>query len=137
MLFRLAVSSERRRSTAASWVAGRPGGGRRRPRPTSISSATTSSLIWSTARTPRSTAGLRRAGAQRYAISGSCWAGEDWERAAALLQGHDVPFLVEPHVRYRGEPREEALLLVADPSGNAIEFKTFRDRRHLFGQPVS
>ena len=56
-----------------------------------------------------------------------------WEALAERLRGAGVEFLVEPQTRYVGEPQEEALLMLRDPSGNALEFKTFRDVRHLFG----
>jgi uncharacterized protein len=57
---------------------------------------------------------------------------DEWEALVDRLRAQRVPFIVEPEVRHPGEPREEALMLVADPSGNGIEFKTFRDRRFLF-----
>ena len=40
---------------------------------------------------------------------------------------------MEPHVRFRGEPGEQATMFLLDPSGNALEFKSFKDSaRQLF-----
>jgi extradiol dioxygenase family protein len=58
---------------------------------------------------------------------------QEFERLADRLRSKGVRFLVEPLVRFEGEAREEALMMLKDPSGNAIEFKTFRDVGHLFG----
>ena len=51
----------------------------------------------------------------------------DWERLAERLRAHDVRWVIEPYVRFQGEPGEQATMFVLDPSGNALEFKAFRD----------
>ena len=51
----------------------------------------------------------------------------DWEKLAARLKGAGVRFVVEPHVRFRGQSGEQATMFLHDPSGNALEFKSFRD----------
>jgi len=38
-----------------------------------------------------------------------------------------VKFVIEPYIRFRGEPGEQATLFFLDPSGNALEFKAFRN----------
>ncbi len=56
-----------------------------------------------------------------------------WERLEARLRDAGVSFLLEPQVRFRGQPGEQATLSFQDPSGNALEFKGFRDvGRQLF-----
>lgn len=50
-----------------------------------------------------------------------------WEALAARLQDAGVRFIVEPHVRFQGQPGEQATMFLTDPSGNALEFKAFRD----------
>ncbi|HZJ71021.1 MAG TPA: glyoxalase, partial [Planctomycetota bacterium] len=45
-----------------------------------------------------------------------------------------VRFLIEPHVRFRGQPGEQATMFFTDPSGNALEFKAFRDPARLFAK---
>jgi extradiol dioxygenase family protein len=51
----------------------------------------------------------------------------DWERLAARLRERGTRFVIEPHVRFKGEPGEQATMFLTDPSGNALEFKAFRD----------
>jgi len=50
-----------------------------------------------------------------------------WEALAARLRQAGVEFVIEPHVRFRGQPGEQATLFFLDPSGNALEFKAFAD----------
>jgi extradiol dioxygenase family protein len=57
----------------------------------------------------------------------------DWQALADRLAGEDVEFIVEPHVRHSGHADEEALMLLADPSGNVLEFKAVRDLASFFG----
>lgn len=59
----------------------------------------------------------------------------DWDRWQALaerLRESGVEFLIEPHIRFPGESGEQATLFLSDPSGNGIEFKSFRDPSRLF-----
>jgi extradiol dioxygenase family protein len=59
----------------------------------------------------------------------------DWDAFFAIearLREAAVTFLIEPHTRFEGEPGEQATMFLSDPSGNAIEFKTFRDPSALF-----
>jgi uncharacterized protein len=51
----------------------------------------------------------------------------DWEALAARLQKAGVAFVIEPHLRFKGQPGEQATMFLTDPSGNALEFKSFRD----------
>ena len=51
----------------------------------------------------------------------------DWEALAATLKKAGVAFVIEPHVRFRGQTGEQATMFLTDPSGNALEFKSFRD----------
>ena len=51
----------------------------------------------------------------------------DWEALAARLKRAGVAFVIEPHVRFRGQSGEQATMFLTDPSGNALEFKAFRD----------
>ena len=50
-----------------------------------------------------------------------------FEVLATKLKKAGIPFVIEPHLRFRGEPGEQATMFLLDPSGNAIEFKAFRD----------
>jgi extradiol dioxygenase family protein len=55
-----------------------------------------------------------------------------WEVLAERLTAEGVRFVVEPHVRFKGQPGEQATLFFHDPSGNALEFKAFGDDAALF-----
>lgn len=52
---------------------------------------------------------------------------EDWHSLAERLEQHGVQFLIAPYIRFKGEPGEQATLFFLDPSGNALEFKAFKD----------
>lgn len=56
---------------------------------------------------------------------------EQWEKLATRLQGK-VKFLIEPGIRFQGQVGEQATMFFKDPSGNALEFKAFRDQSNLF-----
>ena len=56
----------------------------------------------------------------------------EWRNLAEKLKGSKVPFLIEPGIRFEGEPGEQATLFVTDPSGNALEFKAFADDAMVF-----
>ena len=55
-----------------------------------------------------------------------------WERLAERLRARQADFVIEPTVRFAGLPAEQATLFVRDPSGNALEFKSFRDPDAVF-----
>ncbi len=50
-----------------------------------------------------------------------------WEALAERLRGSIDSFVIEPRIRFRGQPGEQATMFFLDPSGNALEFKAFRD----------
>ncbi|MGR9108857.1 MAG: VOC family protein, partial [Gammaproteobacteria bacterium] len=52
---------------------------------------------------------------------------EEWQKLADRLQANGIVFLIEPHIRFQGQPGEQATLFFLDPSGNALEFKGFLD----------
>lgn len=56
----------------------------------------------------------------------------EWQALAERLREAGTPFVIEPHVRFKGQPGEQATMFLLDPSGNALEFKAFADRSRLF-----
>jgi extradiol dioxygenase family protein len=52
---------------------------------------------------------------------------ERWQALARRLEQHQVKFVIEPYIRFKGEAGEQATLFFLDPSGNALEFKAFKD----------
>ena len=59
---------------------------------------------------------------------------DDWQRLAGHLQAAGVDFLIPPRVRFRGEPGEQRTMFITDPSGNALEFKSFADPERIFAR---
>jgi uncharacterized protein len=57
-----------------------------------------------------------------------------WEALAETLKAAGTRFIVEPHIRFKGQPGEQATLFFLDPSGNALEFKAFADIGQLFAK---
>ena len=52
---------------------------------------------------------------------------EDWEQLAERVKEFITDFIIDPYVRFKGQPGEQGTLFFCDPSGNALEFKGFRD----------
>ncbi|MGY4515097.1 VOC family protein [Lysobacter sp. HA18] len=52
---------------------------------------------------------------------------DDWTALADRLRGAGIDFVIEPHIRFVGQPGEQATMFFLDPSGNAVEFKAFAD----------
>ena len=59
---------------------------------------------------------------------------DQWKDVAEKLQGAGVDFVIEPYIRFRGEPGEQATMFFRDPSGNAVEMKAFADIGKLFAK---
>lgn len=57
---------------------------------------------------------------------------DDWEDLAQRLKNSGISFIIEPHIRFKGLPGEQATMFFLDPSGNALEFKAFKDMGQLF-----
>ena len=55
-----------------------------------------------------------------------------WDALAERFRAARVRFVIEPYVRFRGEPGEQATMFLLDPFGNALEFKAFADVNQLF-----
>lgn len=56
---------------------------------------------------------------------------QDWHNLAEKLTGK-VNFIIEPYIRFAGEIGEQATMFFLDPSNNALEFKSFKDRAEIF-----
>ncbi|PSN17102.1 glyoxalase [filamentous cyanobacterium CCP5] len=56
----------------------------------------------------------------------------EWQSLADRLRQYEVEFLIEPYIRFVGEPGEQATLFVRDPSGNPLEFKAFQNDAQIF-----
>jgi hypothetical protein len=57
---------------------------------------------------------------------------DEWSALADRLQEANVDFVIEPTIRFEGEPGEQATMFLLDPAGNALEFKAMADPAKLF-----
>jgi extradiol dioxygenase family protein len=58
----------------------------------------------------------------------------EWEALRDRLVAAGTRFIIEPQLRFQGTVGEQASLFFLDPSGNALEFKAFRDPARLFAK---
>jgi extradiol dioxygenase family protein len=58
----------------------------------------------------------------------------DWEKMRHRLVAAGTQFVIEPQLRFEGTIGEQAAMFFLDPSGNAIEFKAFKDPAKLFAK---
>ena len=59
---------------------------------------------------------------------------DDWNKMADKLRAANTEFVIEPHIRFKGQVGEQATLFFLDPCGNAVEFKAFADPSRLFAK---
>lgn len=57
-----------------------------------------------------------------------------WRALAARLAENKVPFIIAPEIRFAGSAGEQATFFIRDPSGNALEFKTFDSEEQIFAR---
>ena len=57
---------------------------------------------------------------------------EDWQALADRLTAAGVKFAIEPTIRFKGQPGEQATMFFRDPSGNALEMKAFASDDMIF-----
>jgi extradiol dioxygenase family protein len=65
---------------------------------------------------------------------GAILAMDAWQALADKLRQAGVKFVIEPHVRFKGQVGEQATMFFLDPSGNALEFKAFGDMSQVFAK---
>jgi extradiol dioxygenase family protein len=59
---------------------------------------------------------------------------QQWHDLVDRLRAAGVKFGIEPGIRFAGQVGEQATMFFQDPSGNALEFKSFRDPSQLFAK---
>ena len=57
---------------------------------------------------------------------------QDFNKIASRLQKKEIKFIIEPTLRFKGEPGEQKTMFFYDPSLNAIEIKAFNDSKEIF-----
>tara|TARA_B110000014_G_scaffold30231_1_gene18827 strand:- start:1630 stop:2046 length:417 start_codon:yes stop_codon:yes gene_type:complete len=55
-----------------------------------------------------------------------------WKLLSQKLKNINIQFIIDPYVRFKGEVGEQATMFFLDPSGNALEFKSFKDPKQIF-----
>ncbi|SNS94994.1 hypothetical protein SAMN05421640_1743 [Ekhidna lutea] len=58
----------------------------------------------------------------------------DWEHLAERLKKAQIKFIIDPYIRFEGQVGEQATMFFKDPSGNALEFKAFRNEAQIFAK---
>ena len=58
----------------------------------------------------------------------------DWNELAKRLTESGIKFIIEPHIRFKGELGEQATMFFLDPCGNALEFKSFNNDDMIFAK---
>jgi len=58
----------------------------------------------------------------------------EWHALADRLRAARVRFVIEPRIRFAGQVGEQATMFLLDPSGNAIELKSFKDPARVFAR---
>ena len=59
---------------------------------------------------------------------------DKWQLLSKKLIKINTEFIIEPYVRFEGEVGEQATMFFLDPSGNALEFKSFKDSSQIFAK---
>ena len=57
-----------------------------------------------------------------------------WHELVDRLNEEEIQFGIDPYIRFKGLPGEQATMFFYDPSGNALEFKSFKDIGQLFAK---
>lgn len=58
----------------------------------------------------------------------------EFEIFSKKLRLKNIQFIIEPYIRFKGQIGEQATMFFYDPSGNALEFKSFKNKSELFAK---
>lgn len=58
----------------------------------------------------------------------------EWEALAEKLRAAGIKFIIDPYIRFKGQVGEQATMFFLDPSGNALEFKSFANMDYIFAK---
>ena len=64
---------------------------------------------------------------------GACLSTKQFHQMSERLKGN-VEFVIEPHLRFQGQPGEQWTMFFRDLSGNSIEFKALTNSSNLFAK---
>ncbi len=57
---------------------------------------------------------------------------DKWESLCQMISESNIDFLIEPRIRFKDYAGEQGTFFILDPSGNALEFKSFKDEKNIF-----
>ena len=55
-----------------------------------------------------------------------------WKSLSKKLISEKIDFVIKPNIRFKGKKGEQSTFFIKDPSGNALEFKSFKDENDIF-----
>ena len=56
----------------------------------------------------------------------------EWLSFSDKITKLKIEFVIKPYIRFKGQVGEQATMFFLDPSGNALEFKSFKNLNQLF-----
>ena len=56
----------------------------------------------------------------------------EWKDLTKKLTSKNIKFIIKPNIRFKGEKGEQSTFFIKDPSGNVLEFKTFKNDEMIF-----
>jgi len=59
---------------------------------------------------------------------------EKWETLCETIKNNGVSFFINPKTRFKNNSGEQGTFFIQDPSGNMLEFKTFKNSDDIFKQ---
>ena len=65
---------------------------------------------------------------------GICLLEEEFHQLANKLKACGIQFIIEPHLRFQGQPGEQWTMFFKDPSNNNLEFKSLKNPQYLFAR---
>ena len=59
---------------------------------------------------------------------------DQFQKFSTNLIEKNISFIIDPYIRFKGLPGEQATMFFIDPCGNALEFKSFKDLNQIFAK---
>ena len=57
-----------------------------------------------------------------------------FQEFAKKLKKRKIEFIIKPYIRFKGCTGEQSTMFLKDPSGNALEFKSFKEPSQIFAK---
>ena len=56
----------------------------------------------------------------------------EWKNLSEKLKSKNIEFIIKPNIRFKGQKGEQSIFFIKDPSGNVLEFKSFKNDEMIF-----